>query len=56
MRWCCTDHPLESWQKVMVKQVTPDKVKILFTDGKTWKGLSHAQVLAKVAQSNVMWC
>eukprot|EP00435_Cladocopium_sp_Y103_P051248 s2689_g15.t2 len=33
--------------KVMVKQVTPEKVKILFTDGKTWKGFSHSQILAK---------
>eukprot|EP00434_Breviolum_minutum_P030341 symbB.v1.2.026840.t1/scaffold2588.1/size75582/3 len=33
--------------KVMVKQVTAEKVKILFTDGKTWKGFSHSQILAK---------
>ncbi|CAJ1452915.1 unnamed protein product [Effrenium voratum] len=33
--------------KVVVKQITPEKVKILFSDGKTWKGFLHAQVLAK---------
>merc|ERR1712039_570448 len=33
--------------KVAVKVITSDKVKILFTDGKTWKSFTHSQVLAK---------
>merc|ERR1711879_914818 len=33
--------------KVFVKQVTSEKVKVLFRDGKTWKAIPVSQVVAK---------